>query len=245
MPDRSRKILIIDSMGRDLGAETSRRLAAPYAGRFATERVDARARPDWRAILGAVSGGEVAGILYTGSKAGVYEPDAWIRDLLGFTRDLVALEPPRPVPVLGICFGHQLLAEATAGPGAVEARPPAERGVREIAIAPEPAARACPIFEGLPARFRAVVTHQDHVLRVAPEFQVIASAEYTPNHAVRHRARPIFGVQSHPEACRPLMEIDEREYGHRNWAALDERALASADAPRMLESFARLVAAPG
>ena len=82
MAENRRKVLIVDSMGGDLGVATTRRLAAPYEGRFETVRVEARERPGWAAVLGSVRRGEVAGVLYTGSKAGVYEKDPWIADLL-------------------------------------------------------------------------------------------------------------------------------------------------------------------
>jgi GMP synthase-like glutamine amidotransferase len=81
----------------------------------------------------------------------------------------------------------------------------------------------------------------DHVLRVAPEFEVVARSDYTPIHAVRHRSRPIFGVQSHPEHCRCLMDLDQQEYRHQAWAALPDAAIEAAEGPRMLESFARFV----
>jgi GMP synthase (glutamine-hydrolysing) len=234
-----RRVLVLDSMGRTLGLAMSCVCAEPFQSRprFPVERIDARSRPDWDSLLREIREGAVAGVIYTGSKAGVYEREPWIADLLAFTRELVALEPRRPTPVLGICFGHQLLAEATAGPGAVEKRPPLRRGVVEVEITGD-----APIFDGLPRpRFRAIVTHQDHVLRVAPDFEVVARADYTPIHAVRHRARPIFGVQFHPEHRRPVMNVDEREYGHANWRGLDDAEIATAQAPRVLESFAKVV----
>jgi GMP synthase-like glutamine amidotransferase len=227
----SKTVYVIDSMGGDLGAETARRLAAPYAARFRTEHVRARERPDWRALLAALEAGRGAGVLYTGSKAGVNDGEPWIADLLAFTRDLAEVDGP---PVLGICFGHQALAAATGG--RVEARPPLHRAVEEIEVT-----EAAPVFDGLAPRFRAVVSHQDHVAALGPGWRPIARAGYTAIHGIRHATRPIFGVQSHPEHCRALMAIDEREYPKSSWAAVREEDIARADGPRILENFARLV----
>lgn len=138
------------------------------------------------------------------------------------------------MPVLGICFGHQALARATGGE--VVARPPVRRAVEEIEVTEE-----APIFEGLAPRFRAVVAHQDHVTALGPGFRAIARAGYTPIHAQRHATRPIFAVQSHPEHCRALMAIDEKEYPQSSWSAVTDADLEAAKGPRILENFARFV----
>jgi GMP synthase (glutamine-hydrolysing) len=228
-----RTVYVVDSMGGELGAATTARLLAPYAGPFRGEHVRARERPDWWAILRALEAGRGAAVIFTGSKAGVGDAEPWIRDLLAFTRDLAETDG---VPVLGICFGHQALARATGGE--VVARPPLRRAVEEIEVL-EPA----PIFEGLAPRFRAVVSHQDHVVALGPGFRAIARAGYTPIHAQRHASRPIFAVQSHPEHCRALMAIDEREYPASSWSAVREQDLEAARGPRILENFAALVRA--
>ena len=232
----ARKVLIIDCMGRELGAAMSKRVAETYEGRLPTVRIQARAQPEWAGVLDQLRAGLYAGVIFTGSKAGVYEPEPWIEELLAFTRDLVALEPRAPTPVLGICFGHQLIAEATAGPDAVAAQPPVRRGIAEIEVTGD-----APIFDGMPRRFRAIITHQDHVLRIAPQFEVVARADYTPIHAVRHREKPIFGVQFHPEHCRATMAADEREYAHHHWESMHDTALSAAEGPRVLDNFARIV----
>ncbi len=231
----------VDAMGGPLGLVASETLLAPYAAR--PDRFDARrlavrepgGREALRAALDEARRGRAAAFLYTGSKAFVSDQAPWVSDLFAFTRELVALEPP--VPVLGVCFGHQLIAAATGGE--VAARPPHTRGLLDIDVL----ALDAPILSGLAPRYRAVVTHRDHVVRLADRYEPIAAAAYCPIHAFRDRDRdrPVFGVQSHPEATRALLDTDEELYRHGGWKAVSDADLAACTAPRILENFAALV----
>lgn len=233
-------VYAIDCMGGPLGLEASATLLAPYAARpdrFDARRLDARepgARAALRAALDEARRGRAAAFLYTGSKAYVSDPDDWVRDLHDFTRELVALE--RPVPVLGVCFGHQLIAAATGGE--VSARPH-RRGLLDIDVL----AADAPILRGLAPSYRAVVTHRDHVVRLADRYEPIAAAPYCPIHAFRDRDpdRPVFGVQSHPEATRALLDWDEQIYRHGGWKGVSDADLAGCTAPRILTNFADLI----
>ena len=98
------------------------------------------------------------------------------------------------VPVLGICYGLQLLAQGLGG--VVE---PAEE--REYGRALLKLAREDALFAGLPGGAERTVwmSHGDRVLRLPPGFVVLATSENSPFAAVRHQERPIFGLQFHPE----------------------------------------------
>jgi GMP synthase (glutamine-hydrolysing) len=98
------------------------------------------------------------------------------------------------VPVLGICYGLQLLARGLGG--VVE---PAEE--REYGRALLKLGREDALFAGLPggAERSVWMSHGDRVLRLPPGFVVLATSENSPFAAVRHRERPIFGLQFHPE----------------------------------------------
>jgi len=133
----------------------------------------------------AVAAWKPAGVILSGGPASVYAPGAP-------QLDLGVLE--LGVPVLGICYGLQLLARGLGG--VVE---PAEE--REYGRALLKLAREDALFAGLPGGAERAVwmSHGDRVLRLPPGFVVLATSENSPFAAVRHQERPIFGLQFHPE----------------------------------------------
>jgi GMP synthase (glutamine-hydrolysing) len=96
-------------------------------------------------------------------------------------------------PILGICYGLQLLAKHLGG--LVEKAEHREYGRALLKIE-----RDDPLFAGPDARERTVwMSHGDRVLRLPPEFEVIGTSDGSPFAAVRWAARKIYGVQFHPE----------------------------------------------
>ncbi len=98
-----------------------------------------------------------------------------------------------PVPILGICYGLQLMAHQLGG--VVEQASDREYGRALIALQ-----QPSPLFAGLGDAERHVwMSHGDRVLALPAGFEVIATSENSPFAAVAHRERPWFGVQFHPE----------------------------------------------
>ncbi len=108
-------------------------------------------------------------------------------ELVGFLRRLVR-------PVFGICFGHQLLGVAHG----------AEIGSRKFYEGPGTVRVLEPggIFEGLPAEIEVFESHKEFLVPESVErigWQVLAESDYCAVEAMRHRTRPFYSVQFHPE----------------------------------------------
>lgn len=123
------------------------------------------------------------GIILSGSPASVYDRDAPLLD-----REVLALERP----VLGICYGMQVLAHLLGGK--VDAAQAREYGRAELRIDD-----ASDLLAGLGPDTIAWMSHGDRILALPPEWAAIAHTENAPSAAMRHRSRPWYAVQFHPE----------------------------------------------
>jgi GMP synthase (glutamine-hydrolysing) len=132
-----------------------------------------------------------AGIVITGSHAMVTERKDWSERAADWLRDAVSED----LPVLGICYGHQLLAHALGGE--VGNNPKGEEfGTVDVAL--EESARDDKLLGGLPDRIRVHVGHAQSVLRLPERAVRLASTSWDVNHAFRFGATA-WGVQFHPE----------------------------------------------
>lgn len=96
------------------------------------------------------------------------------------------------LPLLGICYGHQMIAYKW---GAKVAKgKSAEYGFGEINIDDEGV-----IFKGMPKKIRAWVSHFDEVKELPKDFVKLAHSDSCGLEAMQHKKRPIFSVQFHPE----------------------------------------------
>jgi GMP synthase (glutamine-hydrolysing) len=137
--------------------------------------------------LEAVRDFDPLGIVLSGGPSSVLDPGS--PDV-----DLRVLELGRPV--LGICYGMQLLMHRLGG--VVEKSEDREYGRALFKLE-----RENPLFEGLSGGPQRVVwmSHGDRVLRLPPGFTVLGTSERSPFAAVRHESRPIFGLLFHPEVA--------------------------------------------
>jgi GMP synthase (glutamine-hydrolysing) len=124
----------------------------------------------------------------TGSSSSVTERAPWMLRCEALVRDIAAAGRP----VLGICFGHQLIAQALGG--LVTKNP---RG-REIGTMRVQRVADDPLFAGLPRAFDIHGTHVDAVAKLPPGGEVLATTPKDPIAAFRV-GRSVRGVQFHPE----------------------------------------------
>lgn len=131
---------------------------------------------------------EFDGVVVTGSRASVYWDEAWIPPLVNW----VAEAHDRGIPILGICYGHQVLAESLGG--RVAGMDGFEIGYNEIERRPE--ADDDELLDGIGDSFTAFTTHGDAVVDLPAEAKLLAENERGV-HAFR--AGHAWGVQFHPE----------------------------------------------
>jgi GMP synthase-like glutamine amidotransferase len=124
--------------------------------------------------------------MITGSPAGVYDPLPWIGPLKRFLREA------KDRKMVGICFGHQIMAEAFGGH--VEK---SDRGWG-IGLQRYDIDRVEPWMDRA-ATISVPASHQDQVVKQPPDTEVIASSDFTPFAALAWTDRPAFSVQFHPE----------------------------------------------
>lgn len=137
------------------------------------------------------------GIVITGSPAMVSDREPWSERTAGWLAEAVGAE----VPVLGVCYGHQLLAHALGGeagfhPGG------RETGTHQVELLDT--AMDDPLFKGLPRQFPAQLTHRQSVLRLPDNAVLLGRNEFEAHQAFR--VGPCaWGVQFHPEFSSEVM----------------------------------------
>lgn len=179
----------------------------------------------------------VDAVMIGGSKWSVFEDVPNI----GAAKSLLEEARHRGLPVLGVCFGHQLLA-ATFGGEVVRDEEHEEFGSFDVSLSA--AGHDDPLFAGMSGSFKAICGHHDSVA-VLPEGAVhLASSERCPNHAFRLGDDPIYGVQFHPEhtaeSFREVMDTLGRRYFSDD-DKVDQIISRIDDAPEASEVPARFI----
>jgi GMP synthase (glutamine-hydrolysing) len=137
-------------------------------------------------------------VIITGSPSSVAQPDPWMMRM----GEWLKTAADGRVPVLGVCFGHQLLGHVYGGKVRRSAK---GREIGTVSCDLTAAGRSDPLFEGIPSRFEVQATHEDHVEGGESDFEVLASNAHSPNQAFRV-GKYVRGVQFHPEVDASLMK---------------------------------------
>jgi GMP synthase (glutamine-hydrolysing) len=133
----------------------------------------------------------LGGIIITGSHDMVTEKHPWSEKTAGWIKQAVEAQ----IPLLGVCYGHQLLAHAMGG---VVGDNPGGKEIGTVAIRLNRQGLQDRLFDKMPATFPAQACHSQSVLQLPAGATLLASSDLDPHHAfvIGRRA---WGVQFHPE----------------------------------------------
>lgn len=175
-------------------------------------------------------------VLITGSPAGVYEDHPWLDPLRQFIRDAYG----QATPMVGICFGHQIIADALGG----EVRK-SEKGwgmgrhIYEVVDNPS--------FFDLPqASVSLACSHQDQVITPPAEARVLLASDFTPNAGLYYANGKTLTLQAHPEFEDDYAAALATARRGRAPDAVVDRAIASlqeepSDSPLVVRAISRFL----
>lgn len=162
--------------------------------------------------------------LVTGSASGVYDGTPWITGLMAFLN-----QAKGRAALVGICFGHQVMAEAFGGK-VVKSPKGWGLGVQAYQVM-----RREPWMDGA-REIRLPASHQDQVVELPPAAEIVARSDFCPFGALAYRDQPAISIQLHPEFepayAKALIESrrgsrlsdEEADRALRTFQAPDDRA---------------------
>lgn len=167
---------------------------------------------------------DAQGIILSGSEKNTTEvQNAWLKDYYYGLERMLADSPERPV--FGICFGHQALACLYGGE---TARFAYRAGFESIQLAHQGQHHS--VLKHFP-KLRLGVTHGDHVVRIPPGFQLLATSDYCDCQALAHDTLPILSVQAHPELTEEIRQVSSEK---KFWGNVPDQEFRTQDGPNFL-----------
>ena len=169
------------------------------------------------------------GLLITGALFSVLEMpkleeiSVWIREI-----------HKRKIPILGVCFGHQLIAHAFGGKIAKNSKG-WEFGTVDVEILDKNE----PIFRGILNPLSAQSTHEDVIIENPPNAKILAKSEITENQAMKI-GNTTFGVQFHPEISAKIIKTVVKLQTTESFYVTHE-IIETPIASKILQNFANLL----
>jgi GMP synthase (glutamine-hydrolysing) len=181
----------------------------------------------------------LAGIVITGSAAMVSAKEDWSERTAKWLAEAVT----KGIPILGVCYGHQLLAHALGGRAGPN---PAGRQIGTVVTQLIDSYTDDPLLRHLPQTFPSQTSHSEVVLELPPGARRLASSPLDNNFVIRF-AKNVWGVQFHPEFSAPVMSeyiryrsVAIREEG-LNPEQLLEKITDTEEAKSVLRVFADMI----
>lgn len=142
-------------------------------------------------------------VILTGSEASLLAQRPWFEEECRLIRDAAH----RGIPLLGSCFGHQMLVYALSGPAALRPSKTPEVGwVSVDVIEPDE------LLADVPHPWHVFSFHFDEVADPPTPWKILARSDRCAVHALRYGNRPIWGIQAHPEISERKAEFLARLY---------------------------------
>ena len=181
-------------------------------------------------------------VFLSGSPHGSYEDVPFIHR----EHDLILAAEARGLPMLGVCFGSQILASALCGRDQVFRRQECEIGYKALELHTQVASD--PLMHPAAADgMRMFIWHNDEIRAGHSDMVLLASSDDCPNQIWRYRDRPVWGIQGHPEITATLAPTwfeqnrARMERDGADIAQLKSAAEETAAAHALLSRFARIV----
>ena len=137
----------------------------------------------------------VRGIIVMGSAASVNDDNKWQRDI----SDIVINASANCIPVLGLCYGHQLIGHIYGGKVEPLWSGEKKQGKRIVRLKKS-------TMWGKPSSGPLLYSHQDGVTKVPPGFEIIADSDLVSTDAIASKSEPVWGFQTHPEATQTFVD---------------------------------------
>lgn len=179
-------------------------------------------------------------VVITGSPAMVTSHEDWIEEAASWLRQTLECK----VAVLGVCFGHQLLAYALGGEVGANRH---GREMGTVTVSRDRAGAHDALLRGSPKQFAAHMTHEECVLRLPATAARLASTELDHNAAFSVPGKRAWGVQFHPEFDAAIMRgyiqarADKLSQEGLDVERLLEQVRDAPEARKVLHRFAGIV----
>lgn len=147
-------------------------------------------------------------IILSGSRTSALDESPWV----GKLDELIQEALRESKPILGVCYGHQILNRVLGGRDLIRKGIPGEFGWTEIELM-----ERAPLFEGLPDRFWSFSSHYEEVTTLAKGMRHLARSRDCSVQACRLEDLPVYGIQFHPEK-----DLASANHSFQSWKK-DER----------------------